>query len=125
MSYTQLSQLQAKYQNRGFTVLAFPTNDFHQELESNEAIQEFVHHNYPQATFPIFGLSSLQDNPVYRTLSRQLPHTKVKHNFYKYLVNREGIAVQFFTKPQEPLSLQSDIEELLGESSSPHKHVVE
>jgi len=105
-------------------VLAFPTNDFHQELETNEEIQEFVSTNYPQATFPIFGLSTLQDNQVYQQMSRQLPNTHVKHNFYKYLVNREGVAVKFFTKPQEPLSLRDDIEELLN-APSPHKHVVE
>jgi len=124
LSYTQLSQLQAEYKSRGFTVLAFPTNDFHQELETNEEIQEFVSTNYPQATFPIFGLSTLQDNQVYQQMSRQLPNTHVKHNFYKYLVNREGVAVKFFTKPQEPLSLRDDIEELLN-APSPHKHVVE
>lgn len=105
-------------------MLAFPSDDFHQELATNEKIQEFVHTNYPQATFPIFGLSSLQDNPVYQTLSRQLPNTHVKHNFYKYLVNREGIAVKFYTKPQEPLSIREDIEELLQEPLT-KKHVVE
>lgn len=124
MSYTQLSQLQALYANRGFTVLAFPTNDFHQELDSNHAIQEFVSQHYPQATFPIFGLSSLKDNAVYQQLSRQMPSTQVKHNFYKYLVNREGVAVKFYAKPQEPLSLREDIEELLN-MQPPRKHVIE
>lgn len=84
----------------------------------------FVKTNYPQATFPIFGVSSLQENEVYQTLSRQLPKTHVKHNFYKYLVNREGVAVKFYTKQQEPLSLGDDIEELLN-APSPGKHVVE
>lgn len=112
------------YESRGFTVLAFPTNDFHQELDSNQAIQEFVKTNYPQATFPIFGLSSLKENAVYQQLSRQLPGKHVSHNFFKFLVNREGVAVKFFTNPQEPLSLRDDIEALLKEPS-PHKHVVE
>lgn len=125
LSYTQLSQLQALYESRGFTVLAFPSNDFHQELDSNEKIQEFVSTNYPQATFPIFGLNSLNDNPVYQVAGRMLPNTRVKHNFYKYLVNREGVAVEFYTKAQEPLSMKEDIEELLNEASPRLKHVVE
>ena len=54
-------------------------------------------------------------------LNRQMPSAQVKHNFYKYLVNREGVAVKFFTKPKEPLSLKQDIEELLN-MSSPRKH---
>lgn len=124
MSYTQLSQLQGEYEARGFTVLAFPTNDFHQELATNAEIQDFVSKNYPQATFPIFGTSSLNDDAVYQHLGRQLPGSEVKHNFFKYLVNREGVAVKLFTKAQEPLSLRDEIEALLKESL-PHEHVVE
>lgn len=105
--------------------MAFPSNDFHQELPTNEKIQEFISQNYPQATFPIFGLTSLKQNPVYQVLGRQLPNTRVKHNFYKYLVDRQGVAVKFYTKPQEPLSFVGDIEELLKESPSHLKHVVE
>lgn len=117
MSYTELSQLQERFAKRGFTVLAFPTNDFHQELGSNEEIKEFVHENFPQANFPIFGISSLADNPVYQQVSRHMPETEVKHNFFKYLVNRKGIAVQFYHKKQDPLTLVDAIEELLMETS--------
>lgn len=117
VSYTQLSELQEKYQDRGFTVLAFPTNDFHQEPGSNEEIQSFVQEKFPQVTFPIFGKSSLATNPVYMKLERHLPNDFVKHNFFKYLVNRKGIAVKLFNKKQAPLSLQDAIEELLVEDA--------
>jgi glutathione peroxidase-family protein len=98
--------------------------DFHQELESNEKIQEFVSDKFPEATFPVFGKSSLKNNVVYQSLKRQMPQHVVKHNFYKYLVNREGIAVKFFTKPQEPLSLKKNIEELL-DTPIVHHHIVQ
>lgn len=115
VSYTQLAQLQEKYQDRGFTVLAFPTNDFHQEPGSNEQILGFVKESFPQVTFPIFGKQSLAENPVYQRFERHLPNDVVKHNFFKYLVNRQGIAVKMFDKKQEPLSLQEEIEKLLEE----------
>lgn len=118
MSYTQLSQLQARFESKGFAVLAFPTNDFHQELDTNEEIQEFVSDNFPQASFPILGTSTLKDNPVYQQLKRQMPGVYVQHNFYKYLVNPEGIAVRFFTKKQDPLSIADAIEQLLDEAES-------
>jgi glutathione peroxidase len=119
-----LAQLQSRYESKGFTVIAFPTDDFHQELSSNEDIQEFVQENFPQATFPVMGTSSLESNPAYQQLRRQMPETHVQHNFYKYLCNRKGVAVKFYTKKQDPLSLVDDIEELLNaEDGILHKYV--
>lgn len=74
--------------------------------------------------FPIFGKSSLAVNPVYQRFEKHLPNDVVKHNFYKYLVNREGMAVKLFAKKQEPLSLQGAIEELL-EDEVPKKMKIE
>jgi glutathione peroxidase-family protein len=93
--------------------LAFPTNDFHQELDSNAAIQSFVSEHFPQVTFPIFATSSLHDNVVYQTLQHQLPDEHVRHNFYKFLVDRNGVAVHMFSKQQDPLELEEHIEKLL------------
>lgn len=43
----------------------------------------------------MLGLSKLAENPVYELLSKQLDvhetEASVKHNFYKYLVNRNGV----------------------------------
>ena len=113
MSFTQLAELQEKFKDRGFTVLAFPSDDFHQELGSDQEIQNYVKENFPQVDFPIFAKSSLASNPVYQKLERQLPNDNVQHNFFKYLVNRKGIAVKMFHKKQDPLSIQETIEELL------------
>lgn len=107
-------------------MLAFPTNDFHQELSSNEEIQEFVKSNYEQVTFPIFGLSSLHDNVVYKELREQLPDAHVKHNFFKYLVDRNGKAVKLFHKKEDPLTFTKEIEKLLDqEDGRRHKLVTE
>jgi len=97
--------------------LAFPTNDFKQELETNEEIQSFVQESYPQTNFPVFGTTELASNRVYQHLYQQMPGTSVKHNFYKYLVNREGVAQKFYVKKQSPLSFANDIEALLRETS--------
>jgi glutathione peroxidase len=39
--YETLEHLQKEYGDRGFTVIGFPSNQFLQELSSEEAIQEF------------------------------------------------------------------------------------
>ena len=99
-------------------MLAFPSNDYGQEFPENRDIQKFIHTNYPQVTFPVLGTSHLPENPVYQLLQQQMPGTHVKHNFYKYLINRQGIAVKFFDKKTNPRNIQNDIEELLSASSN-------
>jgi glutathione peroxidase-family protein len=119
LSFTQLEELQSKYHDQGFVVLAFPTNDFHQELATNRDIQIFLRDHFePGMTFPVFGISSLRTNPVYRTLQEQLPNDVVQHNFYKYLVDRQGIARKLYPKSQAPVELEADIEQLLLASPS-------
>ena len=95
--------------------MAFPTNDFRQELGSNQEINEFLEQQFPDANFPVFGLSSLRTNPVYQKLRKQMPHQRIAHNFFKYLVDREGTAVGFYTKKQDPLTIEPEIQELLEE----------
>ena len=96
-------------------VLAFPSNDYHQEYNNDVEIQNFVKENFPQTNFPIFSVGSLVTNPIYQQLQKQLPGPtgNVKHNFFKYLVNKDGIAIKMYTKKQDPLSFVDDIEALL------------
>jgi len=97
-------------------VLAFPSNDFRQETGSNEDIQEFVKTHYPDVTFPIFGKTSLKENPVYNALKAHVPGN-VKGNFFKYLVGRDGVAVKLYTKKQEPFAFEKDIMALIKRQS--------
>jgi glutathione peroxidase len=119
VSFTELADLHEKYQYEGFAVLAFPTKDFHQELDSNEEIRHFIQNEFPQASFPIFGESSLKDNPVYKRLQEQLPEQHVQANFYKYLVDRNGIAVALYPKKRDPVTLEADIEALFKKQRLP------
>src|SRR5690349_14474510 len=50
--YEALEALQKKYESRGFTVLGFPSNQFLQELSSDEAIKEYCSTTWG-VTFPI------------------------------------------------------------------------
>jgi glutathione peroxidase len=106
--------LQEKYRQRGFSVLAFPINDFRQELPSNKEIETWVHENFPQATFPLFSLSSLEENPVFASIRKQVPEQSPKWNFYKYLVDGNGQVVKVFDHRTNPLALLDDIDALLA-----------
>jgi glutathione peroxidase len=113
LELSQLALLHETYEEQGFSVLAFPSNDFFQELDSNEDIHHFLQNEFPEVTFPIFGTTSLKENPVYQELQRQLPNEHVQHNFFKYLVGRDGVAVSLFHKRQDPVTLKPAVEEML------------
>ena len=53
--YSELENLFNKYKDKGFTILAFPSNNFmNQEPGSNKEIEEFCKINYG-ISFPIFS----------------------------------------------------------------------
>jgi len=117
VSYTELAELQKEYGSKGFSVLAFPISDFHQELGSNEEIISYVRENFPQVKFPLFGLSSLSDSPVYQSIRTQRPEDSVRWNFYKFLVDRNGMVVEVFDLHVNPLKIAGQIEKLLEDAS--------
>ena len=119
-NYQELSILYDKYKSDGFVVLAFPSNDYHQEKETDREILDYVQTNFPQVTFPIFAKSDLGSNAVFRMCQR---HTgeEPEWNFHKYLVNGEGRAVQSFGHRVNPLEIEDDIVKLIREKKN---HVV-
>ena len=51
--YKSLEKIYNQYKERGFVVLAFPSNDFRQELSNNKEIKDFCEVN--EISFPIFA----------------------------------------------------------------------
>src|SRR5262245_28030070 len=74
--YAGLQQLYAKFYSRGFSVLAFPCNQFKQQEPGTEIeIQQFCHTNY-HIEFPIFAkikVNGEETEPLYRYLKQQAP----------------------------------------------------
>jgi len=108
----QLKDLEAvykKYSARGFTVLAFPSNDFKQEIGANSDIQSFAKKQYG-VTFPIFDkapVSGLQKQPVYEFLVEQksgILFRDISWNFEKFLINRQGQVIERWNSMTSPSS---------------------
>lgn len=119
--YEGLQALHDTYASRGFTVLAFPSNDFGgQEPGTAEEIREFCSTNYDVA-FPMFSKVQTKggdgQSPIYtrlETFTGALP----EWNFSKYLVARDGTTVTYFgprTAPDDP-ELVSAIVDALSEA---------
>jgi glutathione peroxidase len=99
--YAGLEQLQRTYGDRGFTVLGFPSNQFLQELSSNEAISEYCSTTWG-ITFPILDkvrVNGRKAAPLFDELKRARDASgkagPVLWNFEKFLVLPDGEVLRF------------------------------
>ena len=113
--YTDLQQLHETYAERGLKVLGVPCNQFAgQEPGSADQIQDFCEKNYG-VSFTILekqDVNGKDRSDLYRFLidSEVGAGKRVKWNFEKFLVNRQGEVVGRWgsrTKPEDPELIQA------------------
>ena len=118
--YEGLEALQRQYQDRGFTVLGFPCNQFGaQEPGDAEEIANFCKLTY-DVSFPLMGkidVNGPQAAPIYRHLKKEAPgllgSEAIKWNFTKFLVDRSGKVVKRYAPQTKPEDIARDIEAML------------
>jgi glutathione peroxidase len=118
--YAGLEALWRAYRDRGFEILAFPCNQFGgQEPGDAEEISSFCDLTFG-VSFPLMAKIDVNgDNapPLYRWLKREAPGIfgtrKVKWNFTKFLIGRDGKVVRRYAPTTKPQTLAKDIEALL------------
>jgi glutathione peroxidase len=109
--YDELQKLYRQYQNK-LVIIGFPANDFKEQEKGNDAdIAQFCKVNYG-VSFPLMKKSSViksaEQNEVFKWLSdaaqngwnKQAP----KWNFSKYLVDENGVLLNYFDPAVSPLS---------------------
>ncbi len=107
--YGGLQDLYMKYKEKGFVVLGFPCNQFGKQEPGSEAeIKQFCTTEY-SVTFPMFAKIEVNGEgaaPLYKKLTSQdvkpAGKGKVKWNFEKFLIDREGNLVNRFPPPTTP-----------------------
>ncbi|OEC46766.1 glutathione peroxidase [Pseudomonas sp. 1D4] len=119
--YAGLEKLHQQFQDRGFSVLGVPCNQFAaQEPGSEEEIREFCTLNYG-VTFPLgskMDVNGANRHPLYRLLAgegAEFPGD-ITWNFEKFLVGKDGRVLARFsprTPPEDP-ALVAAIEKALG-----------
>ncbi|MCU1413724.1 MAG: glutathione peroxidase [Microbacteriaceae bacterium] len=99
--YEKLEQLQKAYGDRGFTVLGFPSNQFLQELGTEDAIKEYCSTTWG-VTFPMFEkvkLNGKKAHPLYQELTKTPDKKgkagKVEWNFEKFVITPQGEVHRF------------------------------
>ncbi len=116
-----LQKLYEDYREKGFVILAFPSNQFAgQEPESDAQIESFYQNTY-QVSFPIMAKADVNGKsalPLYDFLRRQkggIFGRKIRWNFTKFLIGRDGRVTKRYAPSREPDQLRQDIEMLLME----------
>lgn len=118
--YAGFQALQREFEPRGFTILAFPCNQFG-EQEPGDAGQIKAYCESAWAvTFPVFSKIEVNgpgSHPLYQWLKASAPGLMgteaIKWNFTKFLIDRQGKVIKRFAPNCSPQSLRTDIEALL------------
>ncbi len=118
--YTSLEALYQRFRDRGFDVLGFPCNQFGKQEPGDAAeIAKFCSTTY-RVSFPMFRKIEVNGDdahPLYAQLKAQAPgllgSTGIKWNFTKFLVGRNGEAVERFAPTVRPEDIAPRIAKLL------------
>lgn len=111
--YKPLQAMYAKYtetQGKKFVVLAFPSDSFNQEKDTDKQVSEFCTDEYG-ITFPLFSIGPVIDDatkketaqPVYKWLASQPGMSSpVAWNFEKFLIGKDGKVVKRWASATSP-----------------------
>lgn len=119
--YGGLQKLYEKYRDLGFTVLAFPCNQFlRQEPGTDEEIQTFCRVNYG-VTFPVYAKLDVRgknQHPLYSYLTRDSGEDfkgMIRWNFTKFLIDASGNIVKRYAPTTTPEEIEPDLKKLIQE----------
>ena len=117
--YEGLEKLHQEFKDQGLEILAFPCNQFgHQEPGDADEIRNFCSLNY-DVSFPLMekiDVNGDDADPLWKYLKSEksgLLGSRIKWNFTKFLVDREGNVVARYGPAVKPEQLKSEIEALL------------
>lgn len=118
--YKGLEALYQKYKDQGLVILGFPCNQFGgQEPGTDADVASFCEKNFG-VTFPLMKKSDVNGdntNEVFKYLKSQkaglLGLTRIKWNFEKFLVDKEGNVVHRWASTTSPESIDAEIAKLL------------
>lgn len=120
--FAGLEALHRVYAARGLVVLGFPCNQFGgQDPGTNEEIVRFCQDNYG-VSFPMMekiDVNGPHAHPLYRWLTSEKPgwlgSRRIKWNFTKFLVDRNGRVVRRYPPQHKPERLAKDVEAMLAD----------
>lgn len=115
-----LQSLYEKYKDDGLMVLGFPCDQFNnQEFDDIDKTTEFCQVNYG-VTFPIFAKIDVNGDhadPLFKHLTTEkkgLLSKKIKWNFTKFLIDKNGQVVKRYAPQTDPEKIEEDLKNVLS-----------
>ena len=121
--FAGLEELNQRYKEQGLVTIGFPCNQFaHQDPGSDSEIEGFCQLNYG-VTFQIMkkvDVNGEAADPIFKYLKAQTKGflgSRIKWNFTKFLISRDGSVIKRYAPTTKPESLTSDIEQFLAQEA--------
>jgi glutathione peroxidase len=115
--YKGLQELYEKYNDKGFEILDFPCNQFaNQAPGTDEEILDFCTGRFG-VTFKLFSkvdVNGENQEPLFKYLKDETKSKKIKWNFTKFLVDKDGNVIKKYEPITKPKRIEKDIIKLLG-----------
>jgi len=121
--FPALQQLHDDFEDQGFAVLGFPSDQFKQEPLADDEMGLVCERNHG-ATFPMFGkvaVNGRDSDPLFAWLRSQkkgLLGGRINWNFTKFLVDADGQVVARYSPTTKPDQIADDIEKALTERAA-------
>jgi glutathione peroxidase len=121
--FIQLEELYKKYRDRGFVIIAFPSDSFKQEPRTTMGVVTYCNDHF-LVDFPIFEKIDVEGKfqaSIYKFLTEKKTNPKfpgvITWNFEKFLIGKKGTVLARFKpaiKPEDPVIIKS-IEQALAQ----------
>ncbi|KRM94261.1 glutathione peroxidase [Lentilactobacillus senioris DSM 24302 = JCM 17472] len=96
---------------QGLAILGLPSNQFHQELKTDEETAEYCAVHYG-VTFPMtrkIRVNGADADPLFTYLKEQTNSGRISWNFTKFLIDRNGQVVKRYSPRTKPGEILPDI----------------
>lgn len=127
-NYSQINDLQKKYNDQGLECFLFPCNQFFSsETFEEKEINKYISHNF-EIKYPLFSkidVNGENTHELYRYLKKHSKYFNLGENrlrnipwsFTKFIVTAKGEVLRFYSPDIEPKTIENDIIDYLKELS--------
>src|SRR5699024_2366424 len=104
------------YHDQGLEVLGLPSDQFHQELETDDEASDYCQVHYG-VTFPMTKRVQLNGDgtdPLFTYLKDESGHGNIKWNYTKFLIGRDGRLIHRYAPTTKPEKMVEAIKKALS-----------
>ena len=110
--YKEIEEMYEKYHDKGFEIIDVPCNQFaFQAMESDDGINKVCSRKFG-TTFTRFKKIKVNGSdaiPLYKYLTEQTGGERIKWNFTKFLIDRQGNIVKRFSSSVTPEEIETSV----------------